>query len=202
MGFRTLRVINEDEVAPGQGFGTHGHRDMEIVTYVLKGELEHKDSLGTGSVIRPGEVQRMSAGSGIRHSEFNASKTVGVHLLQIWIFPERNGLAPEYEQKDFSPALSAGKRVVLASRTGSEGSVRIHQDVSLFGQRTAKGVSTSYSIAEKRHLWVQVAQGEVEVESGGEKLTLANGDGAAISGVNAASILSLRASEVLVFDLN
>jgi redox-sensitive bicupin YhaK (pirin superfamily) len=132
MGFRSLRVINEDRVSPGNGFGTHGHRDMEIITYVLEGALEHKDSIGTGSVIERGDVQRMSAGTGIRHSEFNHSKTEPVHFLQIWLLPETEGLPPSYEQQNFSPAKTPGKLQLVAARDGREGAVTVHQDVDLY----------------------------------------------------------------------
>src|SRR5262252_4566222 len=163
MGFGTLRVINEDRVEPGKGFDTHGHRDMEIVSYVLEGALAHKDSLGTGSVIRPGDVQRMSAGTGIRHSEFNHSKTDPVHFLQIWILPERDGLTPSYEQKTFDERAKRGGFRLVGSRDGRDGSVTIHQDVDLYAAILADGESVSHAFAADRRGWLQVARGSVKV---------------------------------------
>jgi quercetin 2,3-dioxygenase len=194
MGFRALRVINEDRVEPGAGFPTHGHRDMEIVTYVLAGSLEHKDSLGTGSVIRPGELQRMSAGRGVQHSEFNASKTEPVHLLQIWILPERSGATPEYEQKRFD--LGSDLRLI-ASHDGRAGSVTIHQDAALYAARPVKGTVMRHELAKGRHAWLQVAKGELELE--GAKLVA--GDGAALSNSPGLELRATKDSELLLFDL-
>ena len=197
MGFRELRVINEDRVQPRRGFGTHSHRDMEIVSYVLDGALEHKDSLGTGSVIRPGDVQRMSAGTGVSHSEFNHSATELVHFLQIWILPEREGLAPSYEQKRFPPEERRGKLRLLASRDGSAGSVRIHQDVALYGALLGVGESVEYTLRPGRHAWLQLARGRCEV--GG--LALEAGDGLAASDEASLRITGTRDAELLLFDL-
>ena len=193
MGFRALRVINEDFVQPGRGFGTHSHRDMEIVTYVLEGELEHRDSMGTGSVIRPGEVQRMSAGTGVLHSEVNPSREKAVHLLQIWILPERRGLRPEYEQKTF--AASDGELRLVASHDGADGSLAIHQDAKILAGTIRDSVQ--YDLQPTRYAWLQVARGSLDIN--GEKLGA--GDGAAIENEQA---LTLRGqdAEVLLFDLN
>jgi redox-sensitive bicupin YhaK (pirin superfamily) len=197
MGFRTLRVINEDRVAPGSGFGTHGHRDMEIITYVLEGELAHRDSMGTGSVIRPGEVQRMSAGTGVQHSEMNPSEKNPVHLLQIWILPGRRGQRPEYEQKNFSEEGKAGRLRIVASPDGRDGSVTIHQDVKLYDGAIGDGDRLTHAFEPGRHGWLQVTRGEVEVN--GKKLVA--GDGAAISDESQIEI-SGRDAGVLLFDLN
>src|SRR5262245_5634103 len=155
MGFRVLRVINEDRVTPGQGFGTHGHRDMEIITCVIDGALEHKDSLGTGSVIRPGDIQRMSAGTGVMHSEFNASTTQSVHFLQIWIVPERRGIAPGYEQKSFPLPERSGRLRLVASPNGNDGSVTIHQDARVYMSSLGAGQSVTHEMAADRHAWLQ-----------------------------------------------
>jgi hypothetical protein len=195
MGFRTLRVINEDRVQANTGFGTHAHRDMEIISYVLDGELAHHDSMGNGSIIRPGEVQRMSAGTGVTHSEKNPANEL-VHFYQIWILPERRGITPSYEQKRFDDDERRGKFRVVASPDGREGSVTIHQDVVLQTALINDGPIT-YEFAPNRYGWLQVARGEVEV--GGEKL--ATSDGLAISGERSLSI-SGRNAEVLLFDLN
>ncbi len=197
MGFRALRVINEDRVAPGQGFGTHPHRDMEIISYVLEGELEHKDSMGNGSVIRPGDVQRMSAGTGVRHSEFNPSKTEPVHFLQIWIMPEAAGLPPSYEQKSFSDAERSNKLRLVASRDGRDGALTLHQDVALHAGLLEAGASVRHPLAAGRHAWVQVVRGAIDL--GGERLVA--GDGAAVSDERELAIAAREASEVLVFDL-
>ena len=197
MGFRALRVINEDRVAPGKGFGTHQHSDLEIISYVLDGALEHKDSLGTGSVIRPGDVQRMSAGSGVAHSEFNSSRTEPVHFLQIWIVPEARGSAPGYEQKRFEPEARAGRLCLIASRDGREGSVVVHQDVALYAALLAPGQSVTHSFAAGRQGWLQVACGAVKV---GEE-TLQAGDGAAIQQAEPVEIVGVEAAELLLFDL-
>jgi hypothetical protein len=197
MGFRSLRVINEDKVKPGRGFGTHSHRDMEIVTYVLEGALEHRDSMGTGSVIRPGEVQRMSAGTGVLHSEINPSADQAVHLLQIWILPERRSLRPEYEQKTFPAAERQGKLRLVASHDGKDGSLTIHQDAKLFAATLTDGQSINYDLPAGRYAWLQLARGEVEVN--GQKLHA--GDGAAIEDERTLTLRG-RDAEVLLFDLN
>jgi redox-sensitive bicupin YhaK (pirin superfamily) len=197
MGFASLRVINEDRVEPGAGFATHGHRDMEIISYVLDGALEHKDSIGTGSVIRPGEVQRMSAGSGIRHSEYNHSNREPVHFLQIWIVPEQSGLEPGYEQKAFSEQERRGRLRLLGSRDARDGSVLIHQDVDLYGTLLDAGDEVSHEVAANRRIWVQVARGALQVN--GERLN--QGDGAAIADVDRVTLSASEASEVLLFDM-
>jgi len=198
MGFGTLRVINEDRVSPGTGFDTHGHRDMEIVTYVLEGGLEHRDSLGNGSVIRPGDVQRMTAGTGIRHSEFNASSEVPVHLLQIWILPERSGLTPGYEEKHFGTAAIEGGLRLVASGDARDGSLTIHQDADIYATRLAPGQRVDHALADGRMAWLQLARGSVELNG----RLLAEGDGAAIE---AEPILSIRTAadeaEFLLFDM-
>lgn len=199
MGFGPLRVINDDRVAPGGGFPSHPHSDMEIVTYVLEGALEHKDSLGTGSVVRPGDVQRMSAGSGIRHSEFNASRSEPVHFLQIWIVPERKGLPPGYEQKVFPDAEKRGTLRLVGSRDGREGSLTIHQDVDLYATLLANGDAVEHTIAAGRGGWVQVARGSVILNG----KSLSEGDGVAVS-TSGPLRLEGRAdaeAEVLLFDM-
>jgi redox-sensitive bicupin YhaK (pirin superfamily) len=197
MGFRALRVLNDDRVRPGQGFGTHPHRDMEIVTFVIAGALEHKDSLGTGSVIRPGDVQRMSAGTGVLHSEFNPSPTEATHFLQIWILPEEHGLPPGYEQRTFSEAERRGRLRLVAARDGRDGAVTIHQDAEIRIALLAPGERAAHPLRPGRHAWVQVATGEVRLGSA----TLGEGDGAAMTGEAAAEIEGVSAAEVLVFDL-
>ena len=197
MGFRSLRVINEDWVAPSTGFPTHPHRDMEIITYVLSGKLEHKDSLGTGSVILPGDGQRMTAGSGIRHSEFNPSTSDPVHLLQIWIVPEKGGLTPSYEQKSFPEEDKQGRLRLIASRDAVDGSVKINQDAELYVALLKSGEEVSHEFAAGRYGWLQVARGSVEVN--GEKLS--PGDGAAISNEKKLIIKAAADAEVLLFDL-
>lgn len=198
MGFASLRVINEDKVAPGQGFATHGHRDMEIVTYVLAGALEHKDSIGNGSIIQPGDVQRMSAGTGILHSEYNASEVDPVHLLQIWILPEAQGIAPGYEQTHFAPTEKQGKLRLVGSRDGRDGSVTIHQDVNLYTATLGIAESVSYSLEPGRVAWIQVARGETEVNG----QALAAGDGAAVRDLTDLTVAGTAAdTEVLLFDL-
>ena len=197
MGFRSLRVINEDRVAQGEGVGTHPHRDMEIVTYVLSGALAHKDSMGNGSAIRPGEVQRMSAGTGVTHSEFNHDANEEVHFLQIWLMPERKGLAPSYEQKAFPDTEKEGTLRLVASRDGRNGSVTIHQDASLYATRLGKGESVAVTLAGGRHAWIQVARGAVTL--GGRPLSA--GDGAAVSEESGFTLEGTDAAEVLVFDL-
>jgi len=199
MGFGTLRVINEDRVAPGKGFDTHGHRDMEIVSYVLDGALEHKDSIGTGSVIRPGDVQRMSAGTGIRHSEFNHSRAEPVHFLQIWIEPARAGITPSYEQKTFSTDAKRGRLRLVGSRDGRDGSVTIHQDVDLFASVLGNGETVSHALADGRKGWLQVARGSVTVAD----QVLVAGDGAAFDTAQPIAITGGPDgdAEVLLFDM-
>jgi len=196
MGFRSLRVINDDRVQPGQGFGTHPHRDMEIISVVVSGALEHKDSLGTGSVIRPGDVQRMSAGTGVLHSEFNPSVDEEVRFLQIWIEPERTGLEPSYEQRAFD--LEADRWILVASRDGRDGSLTVHQDVELWRAHIGPGAVLEYRPKEARHLWLQVISGAVEVA--GQRL--GEGDGAAFSNSDRLMVTGVEnASDVLLFDL-
>ena len=198
MGFRDLRVINEDYIEPAQGFPEHGHRDMEIITYMISGELSHRDSLGNGETIRPNEVQRMTAGTGVRHSEFS-SPTVKTHLLQIWILPEQNSLTPSYEQKRFSPDEKQGQLRLIASRGGDDGSVKINQDVSIYASILKNGDQVAHDLAEGRHAWVQLISGSLDVS--GE--TLNAGDGAAISEETGLRIKALLDnSEFLLFDLN
>jgi len=197
MGFRALRVINEDRVRAGSGFPTHSHRDMEILSYVLEGALEHRDSIGTGSVIRPGDVQRMSAGRGVSHSEFNASKTEPVHFLQIWLIPTARGIDPGYEQKTFPPAeLAAGLRL-LASPDGAGGSLTVHTDAAVLGATLRPGQSVEHPLAPGRHAWVQVARGQLRLGDS----PLEAGDGAALSDEKAVRLVATEAAEVLVFDL-
>ena len=198
MGFRTLRVINEDRVQPGKGFGTHPHRDMEIISYVLEGALEHKDSLGTGSVIRPGEVQRMSAGTGVTHSEFNPSRSEPVHFLQIWILPERAGLPPGYEQRAFPNAEKQGKLRLVASRDGREGSVTIHQAVDLYAALLAPGEAVTHPLTLGHHAWIQVARGSTMLND----TALSAGDGAAVSEETRLTVTATDQAEVLLFDLS
>jgi len=197
MGFGTLRVINEDRVEPGKGFGTHPHRDMEIISYVLEGELQHRDSMGNGSVIRPGDVQRMSAGTGVTHSEFNASAEQLVHFLQIWILPERRDLAPGYEQRAFPFSERKGSLVLIASRDGREGSVTVHQDVLVHAGRFGEGQGARIDVAAGRNAWLHVARGAVSV---GEHALLA-GDAAAWEGASPIALTARAESEILVFDL-
>ena len=197
MGFRSLRVINEDRVAPGRGFPTHPHRDMEIVSYVLAGSLSHKDSMGTGSVIRPGDVQRMSAGTGVLHSEFNASNEDQVHFLQIWLLPERRNLPPGYEQKSFDDAQKRGKLRLVASRDGREGSVTVHQDVALYAGLFDAGEKAVLALSAGRHAWVHVARGNARVNG----VELAAGDAAQVSEEERVLVEGVSGGEVLVFDL-
>lgn len=204
MGFGPLRVINEDRVQPGQGFGTHSHRDMEIISYVLEGALAHQDSLGTGSVIRPGDVQRMSAGTGVRHSEFNHSQSEPVHFLQIWILPDRDGAEPGYEQKTFSEDEKRGRLCLIGSRDGRENSVVIHQDVDLYSTLLTDGQAVTHRLAEDRNVWVQVARGAVEVagaDAAEGREALSAGDGAALSGTSGITLRGTADSEVLLFDM-
>jgi redox-sensitive bicupin YhaK (pirin superfamily) len=198
MGFRALRVINEDRVRPGEGFGTHGHRDMEILSYVLEGALAHRDSTGGEGVLRPGEVQRMSAGTGVMHSEFNGSRTEPVHFLQIWLLPDRPGHAPSYEQKLFPEAERRGRLRLVASTDGADGSLRIHQDARVHATVLGKGDAARLALAPGRHAWVQVARGEVTVNG----RALVAGDGAALSEEPEVALLGGAAGgEALVFDL-
>jgi quercetin 2,3-dioxygenase len=197
MGFHSLRVINDDKVAAGGGFPTHPHRDMEIITWVLSGALEHKDSLGTGSVIRAGDVQRMTAGTGILHSEFNASKTDPVHLLQIWIFPEKRGLKPGYAQTSFPAAERKGQLKLVASRDGREGSVSFHQDASVYAAALGTGQKVTHTLAPGRAVWVQVATGAVTLN--GRRLE--TGDAAAVEGETSLELVGIEDGETLVFDL-
>ena len=197
MGFRSLRVINEDWVTPGEGFPLHPHRDMEIITYVLEGALAHNDSLGTGSVIRPGDGQRMSAGKGIRHSEMNASDTEKVHLLQIWILPDRAGYEPSYEQKTFPESEKRGRLRLIAGPDGKNGSVTIHQDAKLYVSLLSPGQHVTHELSPGRHAWLQVAKGAVELN--GKKLD--QGDGAAVSDETKLTIKGTKEAEVLLFDL-
>lgn len=198
MGFRSLRVINEDFVAPARGFPTHAHRDMEIITYILEGALEHRDSMGNGSTIRPGDVQRMSAGTGVRHSEANPSQTESVHLLQIWIVPAEQSIAPGYEQTSFTEDERHGRLKLVASSDGREGSVTIHQDASLYASLLGESQEVTHELAAGRSAWVQVARGSVEVN--GEQLE--QGDGAAVSEERRLTIVGREAAEILLFDLN
>lgn len=197
MGFRDLRVINDDVVAPGAGFGTHPHDNMEIVTYVLDGALEHKDSLGTGSVLRPGDVQRMSAGTGVTHSEFNHSPDEPLRLLQIWILPAERGLEPGYEEKTFPAAGKRGRLQAIVTPDGRDGSLRIHQDVAMHASILGPGQTAALDLAPGRHAWVQVARGRVRV--GGVELE--HGDGAAVSGEPRLEFTGKEEAEFLVFDL-
>ncbi|TAD75294.1 MAG: pirin family protein [Oscillatoriales cyanobacterium] len=198
MGFRSLRVINEDFIDPKQGFGTHGHRDMEIVTYVLDGLLEHRDNIGNGSLIRPGDVQRMSAGTGILHSEFNASESEPVHLLQIWILPDRQNLSPSYEQRYFAPTEKQGKLRLVASADGRDSSVTIHQDALIFASLLAPGDRVVHEFATRdRGAWVQVTRGAIALNG----IELAAGDAAAITQADRLEITAQSDAELLLFDL-
>jgi quercetin 2,3-dioxygenase len=197
MGFRTLRVINDDRVAAGAGFGTHGHRDMEILSYVLEGVIEHKDSMGTGSVIRPGEIQMMRAGTGVMHSEYNPSKTEGLHFLQIWIVPDRRGLAPAYGQHPVDREQARRGFALLASKDGRDESLQIAQDVDLCLALVEKGDRRALPLRSGRSAWVHVARGTVEVNGH----ALAEGDGAAVTGAEAVTLAGTDSAEVLVFDL-
>ncbi len=197
MHFRSLRVINEDRVAPGGGFPTHPHRDMEIVTYVLAGAIEHKDCMGNGSVIVPGDVQRMSAGTGITHSEYNPSSAETLHLLQIWILPERKGLSPGYEQKRFADQEKSGRLRLVASRDGRQGSLTLHQDVNLYASLLANDEEITHQLDLGRFGWLQLARGSVSLN----EVELEAGDGAAISGESALRIRAREPAELLLFDL-
>lgn len=198
MGFRQLRVINEDFVAAGRGFPMHGHRDMEIITYILEGALQHEDSMGNGSIIRPGDVQRMTAGTGVRHSEKNASREESVHLLQIWILPDTVGLEPGYEQKAFAEDERRGQLRLIASNDGRSGSVTVHQDVSLFAAILGDGESVKYDMDQTRYGWIQVARGAINVN--GQRA--GKGDGAIAMGESSLEIVADEPSEILLFDLS
>jgi quercetin 2,3-dioxygenase len=197
MGFRSLRVLNEDRVAPGKGFGTHSHRDMEIITYVLEGALAHADSMGNRSTIVPGDVQRMSAGTGVTHSEFNGQRDRPVHFLQIWLVPDRRGLTPCYEQKAIPEAEERGVLRLVASRDGREGSVTIHQDADLYASRLLPGERVKHALAEGRHAWLQVVSGRVELNG----TALGAGDGAAVSQETGLEVVALEPAHFLLFDL-
>jgi redox-sensitive bicupin YhaK (pirin superfamily) len=197
MGFRSLRVMNEDRVSPGAGFGMHGHRDMEIITYVLSGALEHKDSLGHGEVLRPGELQRMSAGTGIRHSEFNPSNSEPTHLYQIWLEPNSTGLPPSYEQRPFAEEGRRGQWQLVASPDAADGSLLIHQDARVLLSVLTAGETLNYDLAPSRHAWLQVLRGAVRLNSE----PLQTSDGAAISEESRLTITTDAAAEVLLFDL-
>ena len=197
MGFRSLRVINEDRVAPGQGFGMHPHRDMEILTYVLSGALEHRDSMGNHGVIRPGEVQYMAAGTGVQHSEFNPSPSEPVHLMQIWILPDRRGATPNYEQRPFPSLSDTGRWTLLASPDGRDGSIRITQDAALLAATLKAGQGAAYAVGVGRGAWVQVLRGSIEIDGH----TLEAGDGASIDDAPGLNVRAQRDAEVLLFDL-
>jgi redox-sensitive bicupin YhaK (pirin superfamily) len=196
-GFRDLLVINEDYVAPGRGFGTHGHQDMEIISYVVEGQLAHKDSTGVSSIIYPGDVQRMSAGTGVRHSEFNPSDTESTHFLQIWIQPEQEGLPPSYEQRNFPEADRRGTLRLVASRDGQDGSVTVHQDVRVYAGTLEAGQEYTYRLGDDRHAWVQVVRGGVLLNG----TALAAGDGTAVSKEMMLHLRAAETAELLLFDL-
>jgi redox-sensitive bicupin YhaK (pirin superfamily) len=198
MGFRSLRVINDDTVSPGQGFGTHGHRDMEIITYILEGALAHKDSMGTGAVLHAGDVQRMTAGTGVTHSEFNASQTEPVHFLQIWILPDANGLDPSYEEKAVPPEEKRGKLRLVASPDGRGDSLRIHQDARVYASILKPGDTIEHTLERGRSAWIQVARGKIKVN----ELTLGRGAGAAVTDEPQLRLTGDAESEILLFDLN
>lgn len=197
MGFRHLRVINQDRVAPGMGFGTHPHKDMEIISYVVEGALEHEDTLGTSSVIRPGEVQRMSAGTGIAHSEYNHSKSESVHFLQIWILPSEKGIKPGYEQKMFADEEKRGQLRLVASHDGRNNSVIVHQNMNLYASLLEPGEQVVHTLEPERHAWAQVIKGQIMLND----LALKAGDGAAISEENRVAIEATNSAEFLLFDL-
>ncbi len=196
-GFRDLLVINEDRVQPSRGFGTHSHDNMEIISYVLEGSLEHRDSLGTGSIIRPGDVQRMSAGTGVRHSEFNPSDTEPVHFVQIWIVPDEQDLEPSYEQRTFAPEDLRDTLKLVGARDGRDGAVTIHQDVAVFASRLDAGASVTHKLHPGRHAWIQVIEGQLDVNG----VELATGDGAAVSDERELQFRARARSHLLLFDL-
>jgi len=197
MGFKTLRVLNDDAVQPGQGFGTHSHQDMEIISYVVDGAMEHKDSMGTGSVLQPGDVQRMSAGRGVTHSEFNHSPTEPLRFLQIWVLPESEGIDPGYEERHFAETEKRSRLRLIVSPDGEEGSLRIHQDVRVYASILAKSESVEHEISSGRHAWVQVVQGSLSLN--GDELH--EGDGAAVSDLAQLSFEGVEEAEFLIFDL-
>jgi redox-sensitive bicupin YhaK (pirin superfamily) len=197
MGFRSLRVINDDRVSPGQGFGMHGHQDMEIITYVLEGALEHRDSMGNGSIIRPGELQHMTAGTGVRHSEFNPSPRAWVHLYQIWLLPERRGLKPSYDQKSFSEEERRGMLRLVASPSGEQGSLTIRQDARLYLGTLPGGGLVAHTLKPGRHAWLQALRGQVVLND----QHLSAGDGAAVSDESKLEIRAQDEAEVMLFDL-
>jgi redox-sensitive bicupin YhaK (pirin superfamily) len=197
MGFRSLRVINDDLVMPGQGFGTHPHRDMEIITYILSGALEHKDSMGNGRVIKPGEVQYMAAGTGIQHSEFNPAPDEAVHFLQIWVQPDRKGLKPSYAEKSYADA-DRGRLHLVTSKSGRDGSLTINQDADLYLAKLDEGQKVTHRLKPGRHAWVHVAEGEVTLNG----QTLKGGDAASLSGESAVQLTGAKPAQVLLFDLN
>ncbi|HVC94778.1 MAG TPA: pirin family protein [Pirellulales bacterium] len=197
MGFRSLRVINEDRLKPGVGFGMHGHRDMEIITYVLEGAVEHKDSLGNGSIIRPGDLQHMTAGTGVRHSEFNPSAKEALHLYQIWLLPERQGLPPSYDQRAFSEDERRGRLRLVASPDGADGSLTIRQDARIFLSSLDESESVSHEIQAGRHAWLQVLRGRAAVNG----TPLETSDGAAISDERLLTVVGEQGAEVMLFDL-
>jgi hypothetical protein len=197
MGFRTLRVINDDIIAGGGGFGTHPHRDMEIITYILSGALEHKDSMGNGRVIRPGEVQYMAAGTGVQHSEFNHSQTEPAHLLQIWILPDKKGAKPHYAEKTFANA-APGRLHLAVSKTGRDGSIAINQDADLFVGKLNAGDKINHAFRPDRHGWLHVAEGEIELDN----LKLKSGDAVAFSGEKSVSFTAKSPTQILFFDLD
>lgn len=198
MGFRTLRVLNDDTVQPGEGFGTHGHKDMEIISYVVEGALEHRDSMGTGSVLRVGDVQRMSAGRGVTHSEFNHSRDEPLRFLQIWVRPEKTGIEPGYEEKHFGEEAKRDQLRLIASPDGRDDSLRIHQDVCVLASIVGKGSSIRYDIAPDRHVWVQVVRGHLAINGA----ALRQGDGAAVSEERFLELAGIDSAEILLFDLN
>lgn len=197
MGFSVLRVINEDQIKGGTGFGTHGHRDMEIISYVIDGALEHKDSMGSDTIIKPGEVQRMSAGSGVRHSEYNHLKDQSTHFLQIWIMPEEKGIAPSYDQRSFENDFGCSDLILVASKNGRNGSVTINQDVDMYAAKAQDAGEKTMKTYKHRHLWVQVIKGEVKVDG----TELSAGDGAGIKDVESVKLEWSKGSEFIFFDL-
>lgn len=197
MGFRDLRVINEDRVAPGKGFGTHSHRDMEILSYVISGGLAHRDSMGNGETIKPNEWQHMSAGTGVRHSEFNASETDPVHFLQIWLLPQRENITPNYEQKMFAPKEKTGRLKLVASPDARDGSLKIYQNVSLYNSVLPAGERLEHKLESGRHAWIQVIKGELDLNN----VKMEAGDGAAVSNEESLTLKANQESEFLLFDL-
>ncbi|GMU92914.1 MAG: quercetin 2,3-dioxygenase [Candidatus Hydrogenedentota bacterium] len=197
MNFRALRAMNEDFIAPGKGFGTHAHKDMEIVTYVIEGELRHRDSMGNGSILRAGDFQRMSAGTGVKHSEFNASPEAPLHLYQIWLLPEQDGIAPGYEERQCAHPGTSTNLTLVASRDARHGSLTIHQDVSIYLGRIAAGATVDQAMAPGRCAWLQVIEGSISLDG----IELFRSDGAAISGRAAARMTALSDAEVMLFDL-